>query len=68
MARRTRTTFNVFVLDFSNRSGQEEWRKVHTASTEQKAYRKVDELNYQGVTEVRVTRVTTEEVLNTRKN
>ena len=68
MATRTRTTFNVFVLDFFNRSGMEEWRKVHTAQTEQKAFRKVDELNRQGVTEVRVTRVTTEEVLNTRKN
>lgn len=68
MATRTRITFNVFVLDFFNRSVTEEWRKVYTAQTEQKAFRKVDELNHQGITEVRVTRVTTEEVLNTRKN
>lgn len=63
----SRTRYNIFVLDAAVNPVGEEWRKVQSAPTAKKMNEEVDRLRKSGVTEIRVTEITTREIINTVK-
>lgn len=65
---KSRSKFNVLVPELSVTVPEgREWKKVFTSTTQKKAEEKVKQLQSLGVTELRMTKVTTNVLLDTSK-